>query len=433
MSNIITKNFKINNAKAFKENYANASYGNSLYMFLARPNPWNNDSAPPDPTDVQENYAKTWDEIISLKRVLLNDIANVVKRKDWKFGTVYDAYDHEDTLLLEKNFYVLNGNKLVYKCIDNGQGVSSLIEPTGTSQYIFTTSDGYKWKYLYTISQSDQLKFLTDNWMPVFKDATVASNATDGGIEHIKIINGGTDYSVFSNVIISGDGANANISIRSSLGVISGFSYNNNGIGYRYANSYIVDPRSSGKYANIKAIVSPVGGHGYDPVFELGAYYVMINSKTKFDDGFGDFPAGFTYRKLGLVKNPLDKNNNVANSITLLGLPGANISNVIGTFLSNENIEGSNSSANVYMVSANVVSGNGYIRYIQSFGTTENYKSFTIGESVIGRTSGATAIVTQSLSSEVMQDTGEILYLENRNPVTRTIDQTDNLHLVIEF
>jgi hypothetical protein len=52
---------------------------------------------------------------------------------------------------------------------------------------------------------------------------------------------------------------------------------------------------------------------------------------------------------------------------------------------------------------------------------------------VIGRTSGATAIVTQSLLSEVMQDTGEILYLENREPVTRTIDQTDNLHLVIEF
>ena len=80
-----------------------------------------------------------------------------------------------------------------------------------------------------------------------------------------------------------------------------------------------------------------------------------------------------------------------------------------------------------------MVSGNGYIRYIQSFGTTENYKPFTIGESVIGRTSGATAIVTQSLISEVMQDTGEILYLENRELVTRTIDQTDNLHLVIEF
>jgi hypothetical protein len=433
MSNIITKNFKINNAKAFKENYANVSYGNSLYMFLARPNPWNNDSIPPDPTDDLENYAKTWDEIISLKRVLLTDIANVVKRRDWKYGIIYDTYDHEDKLLLEKNFYVLNSDKLVYKCIDNGQGRASLIEPTGTSPYIFTTSDGYKWKYLYTINQANQLKFLTDNWMPVFKDDTVASNAIDGGIEHIKIINGGTDYSVFSNVIIAGDGANANISIRSSLGVISGFSYNNTGTGYRYANSYIVDPRSSGKYANIKAIVSPTGGHGYDPVTELGAYYVMINSKTSFNEGFGDFPQGFTYRKLGLIKNPIDKNNILASDITLLGLPGANISNVIGTFLPNENIEGANSSANVYLVSSNVTSGNGYIRYIQSFETTNNWKSFIIGETIIGKKSGTTAKISNVLYSEIKQDKGEIIYIENRTPITRAIDQTDNLHLVIEF
>lgn len=433
MSNIITKKFKINNAKAFKENYANISYGNSLYLFLARPNPWDNDSSPPDPADTQENYSKTWDEIISLKRILLNDIANVVKRKDWTYGKVYESYDHEDTMLLEKDFYVLNSNKFVYKCIDNGQGTPSLIEPTGASPYMFTTSDGYKWKYLYTIDQTNQLKFLTDNWMPVFKNDDVASNAIDGGIEHIRIINGGTDYSVFSNVIISGNGANANISIRSSLGVIYGFSYNDVGIGYRYANSYINDPRASGKYANIKAILSPVGGHGFDPVSELGAYYIMINAKTQYNEGFGDFPAGFTYRKLGLVRNPIDKYNNLANSTTLLGLPGVNISNVIGTFLSNENIEGNTSSANVYMVSANVTSGNGYIRYIQSIDTTNNWKSFVPGETIIGKKSGATAKIANVIYSEVIQDKGEIIYIENRTPITRAIDQTDNLHLVIEF
>jgi len=430
MSNIITKKFKINNAKAFRTNYINT---NSLYLFLARPNPWQNDASPPDPIDNQENYSKTWDEIISTKRLLAKDIANVVKRKDWKYGTVYDAYDHEDALLLEKDFYVLNSNKMVYKCIDNSQGVPSLVEPTGASTFMFTTSDGYKWKYLYSIKIQDQQRFLTDNWMPVFTDEEVASYAIDGGIEHIKIINGGTDYSVFSNVIISGDGTGANISTRSSLGVIYGFSYNDVGSGYRYANSYIVDPRQSGKYANIKAILSPVGGHGYDPVTELGAYYVMINAQTKYNDGYGDFPAGFTYRKLGLINNPINKNNERATDLTLLGLPGANVSNVIGTFLPNENIEGANSSANVYMVSSNIVSGTGYIRFIQSFDTTNNWKSFIPGESVIGKISGATAKISNLIYSEIKQDKGEIIYIENRTPITRAIDQTDNLHLVIEF
>ena len=431
MSNIITNKFKITNAKAFIENFSNTE--NSLYLFLARPNPWGNDSAPPDPEDTQENYSKSWDEMISLKRINSSDIANVVKRKNWTYGKVYDAYDHEDKLLLEKDFYVLSSDNLVYKCIDNNQGGSSLVEPTGTSPYMFTTSDGYKWKYLYTINQTNQLKFLTDNWMPVLRDTEVASNAIDGGIEHIKIINGGTDYSVFSNVIISGDGSGANISIRTSLGVIYGFSYNSPGTGYRYANSYIVDPRESGKYANIKAILSPVGGHGYDPVTELGAYYIMINAKTEFNEGYGDFPTGFTYRKLGLVKNPINRSNTIANATTLLGLSGVNVSNVIGSFLQNENIEGANSLANVYSVSSNVVSGNGYIKFIQSIETTNNYKTFIAGESIIGKISGATAKVSNISYSEVQQDKGEIIYIENRTPITRSTDQTDNLHLVIEF
>ena len=199
------------------------------------------------------------------------------------------------------------------------------------------------------------------------------------------------------------------------------------------ANTYISDSQGAGRLANIRAILSPVNGHGYDPVLELGAYYVMLNVKAEYNEGYGDFPTGFTFRKVGIVKNPVQSANVLANAATLLGLVGITVSNVNGTFTNNEYLTGITSKANAYAVTSNVVSGNGYIRYIQSFGTTENYKAFTIGESIIGKTSGATAIVTNTLLSEVLQDTGEIIYLENRTPVTRTIDQTDNLHLVIEF
>ena len=114
-------------------------------------------------------------------------------------------------------------------------------------------------------------------------------------------------------------------------------------------------------------------------------------------------------------------------------MSGVNVSNVIGSFLQNENIEGANSLANVYSVSSNVVSGNGYIKFIQSIETTNNYKTFIAGESIIGKISGATAKVSNISYSEVQQDKGEIIYIENRTPITRAIDQTDNLHLVIEF
>jgi hypothetical protein len=432
MPNIVTNKFKISNAKSFLDSYT-VSGENTLYMFLAKPDPWGVDDFPPTPVDAQQNHSKTWDEIVSLKRIIPTNMVNVIKRINWATQTVYSEYDHEDTKLLTKNFYVINRDLDVYKCIDNVGGSASTVEPTGKSLNIFTTSDGYKWKYLYTVSTSDKLKFLTDNWMPVRTNPDVATVAKDGAVENIKIYNGGLDYSIYSTVTIDGDGASANILAKQNLGVIYDFVYTNTGSKYRFANAYISDSQGAGRLANIKAILSPVNGHGYDPVLELGAYYVMLNVKAEYNEGYGDFPTGFSFRKVGIVKNPMQTGNVLANAATLSGLVGINVSNVNGTFINNEYLVGITSKANAYTVTSNVVSGNGYIRYIQSFGTTENYKPFTIGEAVIGRTSGATAIVTQSLLSEVMQDTGEILYLENREPVTRTIDQTDNLHLVIEF
>ena len=432
MPNIVTNKFKISNAKSFLDSYT-VSGQNTLYMFLAKPDPWGVDDFPPTPVDAQQNHSKTWDEIVSLKRIIPTNMVNVIKRINWATQTVYSEYDHEDTELLTKNFYVINRDLDVYKCIDNVGGSASTVEPTGKSLNIFTTSDGYKWKYLYTVSTSDKLKFLTDNWMPVRTNPDVATVAKDGAVENIKIYNGGLDYSIYSTVTIDGDGASANILAKQNLGVIYDFVYTNTGSKYRFANAYISDSQGAGRLANIKAILSPVNGHGYDPVLELGAYYVMLNVKAEYNEGYGDFPTGFSFRKVGIVKNPMQTGNVLANAATLSGLVGINVSNVNGTFINNEYLVGITSKANAYTVTSNVVSGNGYIRYIQSFGTTENYKPFTIGEAVIGRTSGATAIVTQSLLSEVMQDTGEILYLENREPVTRTIDQTDNLHLVIEF
>jgi len=284
MPNIVTNKFKINNAQSFLDSYT-VTGDNTLYMFLAKPDPWGTDDTPSAPVDTLQNHSKTWDEVVSLKRILPGNMVNVVKRINWVAQTIYAEYDHEDSDLLTKNFYVINRDFDVYKCIDNFDGSKSTVEPSGKSLNIFKTSDGYKWKYLYTVSTSDRLKFLTANWMPVRTNADVASVAKDGAIENIKIYNGGLDYSIYSKVTVEGDGASANISARQSLGVIYDFVYTNSGSKYRFANAYISDSQGSGRLANIKAILSPVNGHGYNPVLELGAYYVMLNVKAEYNEG----------------------------------------------------------------------------------------------------------------------------------------------------
>jgi len=433
MPNLVTKTFKINNSKSFIEQFS-SSRENYLYMFVAKPSVWNStNDVPPRPDDTFQEYHKTWDEIVSLKRIAPTNIVNVVKRVNWIFNTVYAEYDNEDFNLLDKQFYVLNRNLDVYKCISNNNDSLSVIEPTGKSLNIFSTSDGYKWKYLYTISNPDRLKFLTESWMPVRRNEDVAGVAKDGAIEHIKLYSGGTDYTINARVIVEGDGTSANIGTRQSLGVIYDFIYSNNGTKYRFANAYISDTSTFARGSNIRPILSPNGGHGFDPVSELGAYYVMVHAKTEYNEGFGDFPGGFSYRKLGLIKNPKNAAGNLANAATLNGLRGLRLSNVIGTFNNNEFVEGLSSSANVFTVSSNVVSGNGFIRYMQVVDLTKNFNSFNIGENIVGKTSGATARIDNFLSSEVTPDTGELLYIEHRLPLTRSPDQSESLHLVLEF
>lgn len=427
MPNIITQQIKIENAKSFIESLAS----NSLYLFLGRPNPWRNDLEPPLPGYSKQDIARYWDEMIGMKRLIPSEVKNVVKRVNWTLYTIYDEYTHEDPDIWNKNFYAMNSKFDVYICIDNNKGAKSTAEPTNKSLSIFTTSDGYKWKYIYSISISDQLKFLTRNWMPVSINEEVAAVAKDGGIENIKLYNGGTNYSFTANTIVIGDGTGANVSLKTRLGVIYEYVINNPGTGYRYANIIVQD--STGRFANLKPILSPYGGHGSDPIKELGAKYVMINSRIQYNEGFGDIPPEISFRRLGIIKNPLESEGFVANSSTLNALSEIIINNATDNFISGEFITGITSQANVSLVTSNVVEGNGYIRYIQSEGLTSNFTNFKVGEQLIGETSGSSADVVVINHPEVRHDTGSIIFVENRTPIARSIDQAENLHIVIEF
>lgn len=430
MPNILTKQIKIDNAKTFLDNLTIPE--SSLYLMLGRPNPWADDKNPPEPLDNEAALAKLWDESIGLKRIFPLDAAPVVRRINWQSFKVYDEYNNQDVDLWEKNFYVLNSQFDVYKCIDNAKGSQSIVEPTGRNLNIFKTQDGYKWKYLYSISVSDQLRFLTRNWMPVRLDPDVALVAKPGGIEHVKIISGGTDYSVFANVIITGDGTGANIVAKPRIGVIYDMVVDDPGKDYRYSDLSIED--TSGQYANVIPIISPTLGHGGDPVAELGAYYVMLNIKTEYNEGGGDIPVDIKYRNLCLVKNPNKSDNKLAVERTLSSLYSLEYITSSGNFINNEVIRGDTSNATIYSVfnDGNLISRSGTIKFIQSE-ETSNFKDLSVGELLIGETSGVTATLLGLYEPEVKHDTGRIIYVENRTPVSRFIDQAENIHFVLEF
>jgi hypothetical protein len=172
---------------------ANA-YNRKLYSELVPPDV--------DPS-YQNTYYDVWRNMIALKKFQTSDVSHVVPRYQWTSGTVYSEYDDNDASLYEKQFYASTTEGRVYKCIDNNQGVVSTVKPTTTdSSNIELTSDGYRWKYMYTISSGEALKFQTNAYMPVktlsandgSAQWSVQQSASNGAIQHVKILAGGTGY-----------------------------------------------------------------------------------------------------------------------------------------------------------------------------------------------------------------------------------------------
>lgn len=214
MPSLITKNFRIHNAEQFLESFQESS-PTIYYLFIGKATPFANDAAPTQPEDfiskVEYDYFR---DMISLKRIQPSDVSHVVIRYNWTSGNIYKPYNPNQSLYPSEvdpssanTFYVLTDEDNVYKCIDNNGGAASTVKPTGTTTSITETSDGYRWKFLYKISASDALKFLTSNFMPVqtltanngSAQWAVQQSAANGSIERIVVTANGSGFLSTSN------------------------------------------------------------------------------------------------------------------------------------------------------------------------------------------------------------------------------------------
>jgi hypothetical protein len=101
----------------------------TLYSFLSKVVPWEDDNNPPQPTQDQKSIKKIFKNIFAVKKLTTNDISPVIPRVDWTSGVVYDYYS-DDVDIFEKdtngnnvyNYYVKNRYDQVFKCLWNGNG-----------------------------------------------------------------------------------------------------------------------------------------------------------------------------------------------------------------------------------------------------------------------------------------------------------------------
>ena len=219
-----TKDLSINNAMAFMDalnasDTASTKNSTILYAILGRSREWGNEPNPEIPAD-NEQYLHygVLREAIGAKKVTTQDVSHVAPRYDWVSGTVYSMYRDQDIDMYERAFYVLTDEYNVYKCLYNNNNAASTVKPTGYSVSNFTTSDGYTWKYMYTISLGLADKFLTPGFIPVRtltssdssnesdRQLAVQNAAVNGSIEVIEVNNAGSGYHQLSNGVVEAGG-----------------------------------------------------------------------------------------------------------------------------------------------------------------------------------------------------------------------------------
>ena len=79
-------------------------------------------------------------------------------------------------------------------------------------------------------------------------------------------------------------------------------------------------------------------------------------------------------------------------------------------------------------------SSNGLLRYHQNQKT--GFEVFENGETIIGQTSTQSSALHSSAAlenPEVDRQSGEILFLENRAPISRSTTQIEDIKVIVEF
>ena len=557
-----------------------------LYAVIGNVYPYENEPTPVVPPD-NEQYLQyeAHRRFIGAKKVTAGDVSHVTPRHDWVSGTVYSMFRDTDIDVYERPFYVITNEFNVYKCLYNNKGAASTVKPTGFSTIPFTTSDGYTWKYMYTVSLGRANKFLTAVHMPVQtldggdgsvegdRQLAVQNAAVNGAIEIVETVTTGSGYHMVANgvveaggrtsvrlssagdnpaspidnfyngtslyiisgtgagqlrrvidysgatktftvntafqttpntdsrVIVSptitivgdGAGAKAYTIVDSTTGGIANVAVIDTGEGYTRAKATITANNIHGAGATANVVISPVGGHGSDPIRELYADKVMINIQFTGEEGVsangnGYIPSNTDFRTISIISDPslkVDANNNTittevvantSNSPSTLrlterltisynqmdGTTPVNPLEIRQTITNERNrlraetgelefvtelspaarardaminaVQGANGNI-VYLREDETISDPSfytiYLNNVESYG---NYPAFTKDDVILRSDSEEKIATVEAIKGpEANTFSGQILFTENVQAVTRDPDQTEDIKIILDF
>jgi len=420
------------------------------YPGIGRSEDWNASDAAPTPVNNERNARNALLSMQSVKRI--TDYTFTIPRYNWSTGTTYTAYDDNIANITDNKYYVLTDQNAVYLCVNNakdtnGVAQTSTVKPTGTPNKAFTTSDGYTWKFLYSLGALDATKFLAANYMPVeffdsaqitavstvqeTQQAMISHAAIGGQISSIIMTANGSGYTSNPTVAIVGNGSSAAATVSARTGnQINNIEMTNDSsaLGSGYTKAYIKITGGGGTGAKARAVITPKLGLGNDPRDELRSTAIMFNTKP---DGLenNDFIIGNDFRQVSLLKNPL-----IADS-------SGSFEGASGMVLRRLNLTAGHSGFAVDQVVVGGTSGaKGFVDYLDDSNHAYYHGAdsdgflvpFTNGETLTTVPAGGTGTLFQDSSQDVEPLSGDVLYIDNRAAVIRSASQAEDIKIIVQ-
>ncbi|MCX8008113.1 MAG: hypothetical protein N3A54_00240 [Patescibacteria group bacterium] len=334
-------------------------------------------------------------------------------------------------------YYVVTDDLNVYVCISNNNLALSTVKPTNTNTNVPDTgpaalADGYVWKFIYSIPESDAEKFMTTNWFPVknYAENDMSSNweIQYNSTENNRIHGSDLPYALNASALmlkvrVSGDEGQKIITtndyrkislIENPVAVNSVYKCAGGSI-----NTLILNAQHD--ISNTNAVWYPTPGKKIIILEGPGRGQIRTISSFNSTTKTVTVSENWTYQittdsKYGIILSSL-----VSNLCTILVLTSVN-----GSFIQDETVtQGTTASGKIVW-----------------FDSTNNrlYLTNVVGTFLTAAQGGAQIVqgsATASVSSIIPPDAENypvnVLFVENRRKITRNLDQIEDVKIVIQF
>lgn len=531
MALLLTRLGRVELARSWHRDLTNE---NDFYHFtIGKTTPWEDEESPDTPVDSEYSTNEFRRDIMFTQKLSSADVCHIVNRIDWIADTVYDPYDDiyspenpsytEATNLADARFYVITDEFKVYKCLDNNKNSVSTVKPSSTGTGVFELADGYKWKFLFQVSASDQTKFLDVDHIPVRKLTGNPTHDVNGEIDNIVVTAGGSGYTSVPTVLVNGDGvgatatatitgdaissiavdaggsgysfafititggggsgatasvslgdadslpplqsavegaaiagtldrvvmtnsgqdysagdvavtitgdgvgAEATVTLAAGTGAITSVTLTNQGSGYTFADITFTQTAGVGSAATARAVISPIEGHGSNPVRELFSSSVAFVTSLS-DSSNEDLILGNDFRQVGLVKNFYNYDKTTiwtGNSATACFVIDVDDE----TDYAQDDVITTGDGGKFIVIQLTDDGSGTHQIYLQPI-----IGIITAASTLKNDTQNISGLSINSVTDpEINVTTGNIVYMENRSPISRASDQIETIKALVNF